>query len=373
LALTGRAACARLGSPARSPAETADCPRFLAFLNEATGGAQALIRFLQQFCGYCLTGSAQEHALIFVYGPGKNGKSVLLNTVASAMGDYATTATMDALTVASGERHTTDIAMLRGARVVTASETEEGRAWTEARIKQLTGGDPITALFMRQDNFTFLPTVKLMIVGNHQPTLHNVDEAARRRFNIVPFTRMPANPNTRLEAKLRPEAAGILRWMIDGCLDWQANRLQRSQTIVEATSEYFANQDTFGQWLDEECDVEPGNRWKNETSAALFKSWQAYAARAGDRPVSRKAFADAMEKRGLERDKGASARGFTVAFASIARPTTSRSTEAKHLLRLSRWSGGAINDGSTTILVQPTGWRGWRQVARFPHRSHARA
>jgi putative DNA primase/helicase len=275
-----------------APTETTDCPRFLAFLNEATGDDQALIRFLQQFCGYCLTGSVQEHALVFIYGDGGNGKGVFLNTVTSILGDHATTATMDALTVTSGERHTTDVAMLRGARIVTASETEEGRAWAEARIKQMTGGDPITARFMRQNNFTFLPAFKLMIIGNHKPTLHNVDEAARRRFNIVPFTRTPAKPDPKLEAKLRPEAQGILRWMIDGCLDWQANGLVRPRTVIEATSEYFANQDTFGQWLDEECDVEPGNRWKNEASAALFKSWQAYATSAGDKPGSRKAFAD---------------------------------------------------------------------------------
>jgi hypothetical protein len=134
------------------------------------------------------------------------------------MGDYATTAAVDTLTVATGERHTTDLAMLHGARLVTASETEEGHAWADGRIKQLTGGDPITARFMRENNFTFKPTFKLMIVGNHKPTLHNVDEAARRRFNIAPFTRMPANPDLKLEAKLRAESPGILRWMIDGCL-----------------------------------------------------------------------------------------------------------------------------------------------------------
>jgi putative DNA primase/helicase len=233
-----------------APAETTDCQRFLAFLRETTGDDPELIRFLQRFSGYCLTGSVQEHALIFVYGPGKNGKSVFLSTVSSIMGDYATTAAMDTLTVATRERHTTDLAMLHGARLVTASETEEGHAWAEARTKQLTGGDPITARFMRENNFTFKPTFKLMIVGNHKPTLHNVDEAARRGFNIAPFTRMPANPDLKLEAKLRAESAGILRWMIDGCLDWQANGLRRPQSVVEATEEYFSNQDTFGQWLD---------------------------------------------------------------------------------------------------------------------------
>ena len=168
----------------------------------------------------------------------------------------------------------------------------------------MTGGDRITARLMRQDNFTFSPTFKLVIVGNHKPTLHNVDEAARRRFNVVPFTRTPEQPDPKLEDKLRAEAPAILRWMILGCLDWQANGLVRPQSVLDATEEYFSNQDTFGQWLDEECDVEPGNNWKSETSASLFASFQAYAEKAGERSGSRKAFSDAMQKRGLKKDKG---------------------------------------------------------------------
>lgn len=116
--------------------------------------------------------------------------------------------------------------MLRGARFVTASETEEGRAWAESRIKSLTGGDKISARFMRQDFFTYQPAFKLTIVGNHAPVLRNVDEAARRRFNIVPFTRKPAVPDRQLEDKLRSEWPEILRWAIDGCLEWQRNGLR---------------------------------------------------------------------------------------------------------------------------------------------------
>jgi putative DNA primase/helicase len=96
--------------------------------------------------------------------------------------------------------------MLRGARMVTASETEEGRAWAEARIEQMTGGDPITARFMRQDNFTFKPNFKLTIIGNHKPQLRNVDDAARRRFNIIPFNRKPVTADKNLEQKLMQEA-----------------------------------------------------------------------------------------------------------------------------------------------------------------------
>ena len=123
---------------------------------------------------------------------------MFLNVLTGILAEYAKTAAMDTFTASKGDKHPTDMAMLRGARLVTASETEEGRAWAEARIKQLTGGDPVTARFMRQDFFTFMPAFKLTIVGNHQPMLQNVDEAARRRFNIVPFIRKPEKPTASL-------------------------------------------------------------------------------------------------------------------------------------------------------------------------------
>src|SRR5262249_23653203 len=141
------------------------CPLWLKFLNEATGNDEDLIRFLRQWCGYCLTGVVIEHALLFVYGDGGNGKSVFLNVVTSILEDYAATSAMETFTASNSDRHPTDLAMLRGARLVTASETEAGKEWAEARIKQMTGGDPITARFMRQDFFTYMPEFKLTIIG----------------------------------------------------------------------------------------------------------------------------------------------------------------------------------------------------------------
>lgn len=147
---------------------------------------------------------------------------------------------MDTFTASrGGDKHPTDLAMLHGARVVTATETEEGRQWAEARIKAMTGGDPVTARFMRQDFFTYLPAFKLMIAGNHKPGLANVDEAARRRFNIVPFSHKPPKPDRELEKKLQAELPAILRWMIEGCLDWQAHGLIRPQVVIDATADYF--------------------------------------------------------------------------------------------------------------------------------------
>jgi putative DNA primase/helicase len=293
------------------PADLIDCERWLEFLDEATGGDPEAVRFLQQWCGYCLTGDTREHALVFVYGPGGNGKSVFLNVLTGILQDYATTAAMDTFTASKSDKHPTDLAMLRGARLVTASETEEGRAWAESRIKQMTGGDPVTARFMRQDFFTFQPSFKLTIVGNHQPMLRNVDEAARRRFNIVPFTRKPTAPDPQLERKLRAEWPGILRWMIEGCLDWQANGLVRPESVTTATADYFAEQDLFGQWLEEKCDVDPENTAKWATTTDLFISWTNYAKAAGEEPGTAKGFAPAMRRKGFRPYRSKFARGWS--------------------------------------------------------------
>jgi putative DNA primase/helicase len=297
-----------------APAEAPDCPLFMPFLREAVGGDDALIRFLQQFFGYGLTGSTREHALLFIHGGGGNGKSVLLNTVSWIMGDYAKTAAMDAFVETRGEKHSTDVAMLHGARLVAASEIARGRSWNENLIKALTGGDPITARYMRQDNFTFLPTFKLAVVGNHKPRLRSVNEAARRRFNIVPLDRTPANPDPQLEDKLRAEAPAVLRWLIDGCLDWQeANGLVRSQSVLEATEDYFATQDLFSQWLEDECDAEPGNRWKSERSGDLFAAWAEYAKRSGEDPRSKVNFADELWNASSSKTERTEASGYTEA------------------------------------------------------------
>ncbi len=286
---------------AMAPVEQADCPLWLTFLEETTGGDADMIRFLAQWCGYCLTGDTREHALVFIYGPGGNGKSVFLNVLTGILGDYATVASMDTFTASRSDRHPTDLAMLRGARFVTASETEEGRAWAESRIKQLTGGDRISARFMRQDFFTFIPSFKLTIVGNHKPALVNVDDAARRRFKIVPFIHKPAAPDRQLEEKLRAEWPGILRWMIDGVLDWQLNGLVTPKSVAEATTEYFNDQDLFGQWLEEECVAEQENPHRWATSADLFANWTAYAKRAGEESGTAKRFGDNMRRRGFAR------------------------------------------------------------------------
>jgi putative DNA primase/helicase len=167
-------------------------------------------------------------------------------------------------------------------------------------LKQLTGGDPITARFMRQDFFTYYPIFKLTIVGNHEPTLKSVDDAARRRFNVAPFIHKPKVVDKKLPEKLRAEWPGILRWMINGCLAWQRDGLAPPKAVQVATQSYFESQDVFTQWLEEKCSAKPGDRSKSDTSANLFASWSAYAKAAGEPPGTRKAFARMLERAGFE-------------------------------------------------------------------------
>jgi putative DNA primase/helicase len=286
-----------------APAAEEDCPVWLRFLDEVTQSDAAVIYFLKQWCGYNLTGEIIEHALAFLIGPGGNGKGTFLNQVTGIMADYTVTAAMETFTASKHDRHPTELAMLAGARMVTASESEEGRDWAEARVKQLTGGDLISARYMRQDFFTFAPTFKLTIIGNHMPNLRNVDDAMKRRLNRVPFNFKPTKVDTELGTKLRKEWPGILRWMINGCLAWQRDGLIPAPVIAEATKEYFEEQDVLSQWLDERCDVEPGNEFKTATHADLYASWRDYAKRMGEAEGTSKAFRETLKSRGIQRTR----------------------------------------------------------------------
>ena len=281
------------------PSDSSDCPLWIQFLEEATDGDRELIRFIQQWAGYSLTGSTREQALAFIHGDGGTGKSVFLKTLSGILSEYACTSAVTVFLASAHDQHTTSIAMMRGARLVTASETQQGRAWNEALIKSLTGGDPITARFMRQDDFTYTPQFKLCVIGNHAPVVSTVDEAMRRRFNIVPFVHKPVVPDLELENRLKAEWAEILRWAIEGGLDWQRHGLVRPNAVKECTQEYFSNQDVLGQWLDDECDVELGNEYINDKAGSLFGAWTAYAKRAGVDPKSQTSFASDMKRRGF--------------------------------------------------------------------------
>lgn len=295
-----------------TPDATMECPQWLGVLHWAMAGDVDMVAFLQRMWGYVLTGITREHALFFPYGTGGNGKGTVVNTVTGIMGDYATVAPMETFTESKSDRHPTDLAMLRGARLVASQETERGRKWAESRVKALTGGDPITARFMRQDFFTFTPEFKLVIAANDKPAIASVDEAIRRRFHLIPFEQhiAPESRDEQLMDKLRGEWPGILAWMIEGTQLWLEQGLRPPEKVQAATEAYLDEQDSFGSWISEACKT--GHREWGST-ADLYESWATWARRSGEEAGTSKAFSSEMSKRGFTPKKGgghASLRGF---------------------------------------------------------------
>ncbi len=274
-----------------------DCPRWKEFMAEITGGDGELQRYLQRVLGYCLTGATYEQELFFCYGTGCNGKGVLMQTIYGIWHDYHRASSIETFTISQSERHPTELATLVGARLVTAAETEEGRRWSEARIKELTGGDKITARFMRKDPFDFFPQFKLVFSGNHMPALRGVNRAMTRRFNRIPFavTIAADKVDPHLVDKLKDEWPGILAWAVEGCLEWQRIGLSPPKVVMVATESYFEGQDVIGEWLDDCCEIK-GNAWASSTD--LFDSWQNWAEERGHWIGSLVTFSQRLEDRG---------------------------------------------------------------------------
>jgi P4 family phage/plasmid primase-like protien len=286
-----------------APATVADCPRWMRFLERVTGNDPLLEAYLKRVAGYWLTGLTREHAMWFLYGTGRNGKGVFLNTITRIMGDYALTASPDTFTADGHGKHLTVLARLQGARLVVSQETEEGVPWAEARIKAVTGGDPITANFMRQDPFTYLPQFKLGMSGNHKPTLKSVDEAIRARFNLVPFlvTIPLGERDPKLPELLWEEAPGILAWMLEGCWDWRHARLRPPAIVTDATKVYFDEEDATSLWLADCCDTSDPRA--KASSSLMFECWSWWAVGQGERAGTQKAFSRTMERHGFEKKR----------------------------------------------------------------------
>jgi putative DNA primase/helicase len=284
-------------------------PLWDAFLARVTNNVHELIGFLQRFLGYCMTGSTKEHVLLFLYGTGANGKSVFVNTVSGIFGDYAIIAPMELFMASKHERHPTEIAKLRGARLVVAQETEKGRRWDTTKIKNLTSDDRLTGRFMRQDFFDFTPTHKLIITGNHKPVLRTVDEAMRRRLLLVPFTVQipPAERDPQLAEKLKAEWPAILRWMIDGCLEWHRDGLKVPDVVRNASDDYFDEQDTLGLWIEEWIDRD-ANAFT--LTAELFKVWKLFCEQGNHYVGTEQAFSNDLADHGFERARKEYGRGF---------------------------------------------------------------
>ncbi len=255
----------------------APCPRWAQFLQEIFQGDNALIGFIQRAAGHSLTGLTTEQVLFLCHGGGANGKSVFLATLRRVLGEYAINTSFDTFVddPRGGKGASNDLAALRAARLVTASEVKEGARLNEGRVKSLTGGDAITARFLFAEFFTFTPAFKLWLAVNHRPTVRGTDEAIWRRIRLIPFlaTFGPDQADRNLTAKLADEAPGILAWAVRGCLAWQREGLGAPPAVNEATAAYRQDSDLLATFLTECTLPREGATVRAADLYASYKSW----------------------------------------------------------------------------------------------------
>jgi putative DNA primase/helicase len=274
-----------------------ECPKFKAFLRRVMRDDDELVGFIKRALGYSLTGDTSEQAIFFNYGVGQNGKSVLIETASGILADYCIATPIETFTETRNERHPTELARMRGARLVTATETEAGRYWAESRLKEITGGERIAARFMNKDFFEYTPQFKPWVSGNHRPRLRSVGKAMRRRIKMIPFAfTIPDKERDRgFAAKLKDEWPGILKLMIEGCLEWQKKGLAPPPAVEQATDAHFAAEDGYSAWIADRCETSGGFAAR---STQLFGSWRDWADKAGQRAGDNKQFREEMERLG---------------------------------------------------------------------------
>ncbi len=277
----------------------ATCPTFMAFLDRIMAGNAGLIRFLQRAVGYSLTGDTSERVLMILHGEGRNGKSTLLEVVRGILGGYAVRTPTETLLAKRDSTIPNDIAKLKGARFVSASESDEGRRLDEAKIKDLTGGDTISARFMRGEWFDFLPEFKLWLGTNHKPVIRGTDRAIWDRIRLVPFAvRIPdEEQDKQLRVKLLAEAPGILAWAVRGSLDWQRDGLGEPQEVKTATAGYRAEMDVLGAFLEDCCIIAPNAQCPAKD---LYASYQTWCEETGEKALTQKAVGQRLGERGFE-------------------------------------------------------------------------
>jgi putative DNA primase/helicase len=299
-----------------APDETADPLVWDTFLDVTFGHDLELINYLRRLMGYSATGYIGPHVLPFSWGSGGNGKGVFLETAQHILGDYATTAPVGFLMATPFPGHETEIARLAGARMVLCSEVNEDDKFDEARVKQLTGGDTLTARFMRQDHFTFQPTHHLWLMGNHQPAVTSGGRAFWRRLRLIPFTHEV--PDEQIIEDLqgiltRRHGPAILNWIIRGAVEFSEKGLNpEPETVTAATADYKKDQDTVARFVEECCRIGGGNNVQIKV-AVVRRAYEQWCAQGGDQPVSPRALTQELGRHdvGRGRTAGGSARLYT--------------------------------------------------------------
>jgi putative DNA primase/helicase len=290
----------------------APAPRWEQAVGEILGDAE-LAAFVRRLVGLSLTGDVRDHLLPVAWGAtGRNGKGLLLNTLVAALGDYATPLPADELMVSRGERHPTGQALLYRKRLVVASETEGGRRLAVAKVKELTGGDPIPARRMREDYWTFRPTHTIWLVTNDKPEIAETKNAIWDRVKCIPFETYFRDPAKAGEAprgapkrvldkdpdlyrKVAEELPGVLAWAVRGCLEWQREGLNEPAAVAAATADYRDDMDVLARFLDDRCEVAPQ---LSEEATKLYVAYKGWCELTGERAESQRRFGERLGERG---------------------------------------------------------------------------
>lgn len=288
-------------SPATYGEALAPDSLWLNFIDDITSGSKELAGYLQRVAGYCLTGAISEKCWFFCYGDGDNGKSVFIEVIQELLGDYSVAINTQTLTKNKNNGVPNDIARLCGPRLASVSETGKGEEWNDKLIKDLTGGDTITARFLKKEFFDFRPQCKLMVRGNNKPEAKDQSAGMWRRLQLIPFeAQIPLDKQDKdLREKItRRELSGVLSWAVEGCLEWQRIGLAPPESVTEAVKVYRQDMDFIGQFIDEKTEQSDAFDVKASELYSAFKDW---CHDNGQKTISSTAFGIEMRQRNFSK------------------------------------------------------------------------
>lgn len=295
------------GAPLGRPDE---CPQWTALLDWAFCGDRDLVEWFQRAVGCSLFGDQREHAFFFCYGGGRNGKGTVVNTLRKVLGSYSYALPAEFVAIKKyGQSHPTELTGLFRARMAVQSEVDPTAQLDESKIKQLSGGDEVTARYVNKDFFSFPPTWKLWLVGNHKPRVRGTDDGIWRRMRLIPFLAVvaPGHEDRDLSARLLTEAPGILAWAVQGAVAWQAHGLGNCAAVEQASAEYRQGEDHVGEFVDDCCQVDTA-LWPTVKKSDMRSAYESWCREQGAYPLSARQFADRLHSAGVRSVKSGAER-----------------------------------------------------------------